>query len=869
MNLRKLYAFAALLLAAMLFVLPAVAQDDDENLVERADRATSFNTLLQAAEAAGLAETLANDGPFTIFAPTDGAFQIALAELGLTAEELLADTETLTNILTFHVVEGAVDSTQLAQLITESDDGVAEIETLSGETLTAQLTADGLILLNGQGIAVNVPDIAASNGIIHAIPGVLLPPSMMGDMDMEMEATEEMMATEEMDMEATEEMMATEEAMMTEEAMEMGTIVDVAAGNDDFSTLVAAVDAADLVDTLSGEGPFTVFAPTNAAFEEALDALGLTAEELLADTETLTSILTYHVVAGELAAEDIVAAVEGAEDGVLEVETVNGEMLTVELIDGMLSLNGQGISVAMADVMASNGIVHAIDGVLLPPSMMEMMGMGDMDMEMEATEEMMATEEMDMEATEEMMATEEAMMTEEAMEMEATEEMMATEEMDMEATEEMMATEEAMMESNTIVDVAAGDENFSTLVAAVEAADLVETLSSEGPFTVFAPTNGAFEAALASLDMTAEELLADTELLTSVLTYHVVAGELTSADIAAAIAESEDNVLEVETVNGATLTAEITTEGVVLLNGEGISVFLADIAASNGIIHAIDGVLLPPMDGMDMEATEEADMEATEEMGDMDAMTPSVMVADQVSLDGTVTVAEVVSNGPGFVVIHADADGAPGPVIGNTAVEDGSNTDVVVELDVTGATPTLYAMLHTDDNEVGTYEFGEVEGADAPVSVDGSVVTPAFAVELVSAADQEVTDNVVNIASVVTQQNGWLVIHADADGAPGPVIGQAQVTEGVNTDVAVEVEGDITDTIFPMLHVDTGEEGVYEFGEVEGADAPVVIDGTVATFPISSTGAAMMEEDMEATEEMEMEATEEMDMEEESEDSDG
>jgi transforming growth factor-beta-induced protein len=119
----------------------------------------------------------------------------------------------------------------------------------------------------------------------------------------------------------------TTEAPETTEAVEELDIVDTAAGIEDFTTLVAAVDAADLVDTLKGEGPFTVFAPTNEAFETALADLGLTAEELLADTETLTSILTYHVVAGEVPAADVVTL-----DGE-EVETVNGASVTIT-VDG-------------------------------------------------------------------------------------------------------------------------------------------------------------------------------------------------------------------------------------------------------------------------------------------------------------------------------------------------------------------------------------------------------------------------------------------------------------------------------------------------------------------------------------------------------
>jgi transforming growth factor-beta-induced protein len=132
-----------------------------------------------------------------------------------------------------------------------------------------------------------------------------------------------------------------------------GTIVDVAIAAGDFTTLVAAVQAADLADTLSGPGPFTVFAPTDAAFaalpEGALD-------DLLADPDALADVLTYHVVAGEFLAADVV--------GLTEVETVQGGTLPVE-VDGDTVRIG-GATVVATDVQASNGVIHVIDTVLLP-----------------------------------------------------------------------------------------------------------------------------------------------------------------------------------------------------------------------------------------------------------------------------------------------------------------------------------------------------------------------------------------------------------------------------------------------------------------------------------------------------------------------
>ena len=130
------------------------------------------------------------------------------------------------------------------------------------------------------------------------------------------------------------------------------TIVDIAVGNEDFSTLVAALKAADLVDTLNGDGPFTVFAPTDEAFaalpEGALDGL-------LADPQALANVLTLHVVAGKDEAADLL--------GVTEVATVQGEVLSVDTTDGV---SVGGAKVIQADVEASNGVIHVIDRVILP-----------------------------------------------------------------------------------------------------------------------------------------------------------------------------------------------------------------------------------------------------------------------------------------------------------------------------------------------------------------------------------------------------------------------------------------------------------------------------------------------------------------------
>lgn len=153
--------------------------------------------------------------------------------------------------------------------------------------------------------------------------------------------------------EATEETMEVVEEVAPVEAPK--TVVDIAVGSPDHTTLVAAVTAAGLVETLSGPGPFTIFAPTNAAFE-ALPAG--TVEGLLKpeSKDQLTSILTYHVVSGNVMAADLT-------DG-QKVTTLNGQELTVSIANGVVKINGA--TVVTADLAGSNGVIHVVDGVILP-----------------------------------------------------------------------------------------------------------------------------------------------------------------------------------------------------------------------------------------------------------------------------------------------------------------------------------------------------------------------------------------------------------------------------------------------------------------------------------------------------------------------
>lgn len=171
-------------------------------------------------------------------------------------------------------------------------------------------------------------------------------------------------AEEEMADEPMEETMEPEAEPVEEAAP---TIVGIATSNDDFSTLAAAVQAAGLVETLNGEGPFTVFAPTNAAFEKLPEGTvaGLLKPE---SKDALTGILTYHVVPGSIMAADVVAAIQD-NNGEFAVKTVQGGMLTASLEGENVILTdaaGNKATVIMTDVDASNGVIHAIDAVVMP-----------------------------------------------------------------------------------------------------------------------------------------------------------------------------------------------------------------------------------------------------------------------------------------------------------------------------------------------------------------------------------------------------------------------------------------------------------------------------------------------------------------------
>ena len=399
------------------------------------------STLLAAIDAAGLAGALQDETEqYTVFAPDNDAFDALLDELGVTAPDLLAD-EDLADILLYHVIaEATVNSGDLenGQLVTPMNDD---------NTIKITVTSDDDVYANQA--MVNAADLTATNGVVHSLNAVIL----------------------------------------TNE-----TVADVAIDNG-FTTLVDAVVAAELLPTLTDPfATFTVFAPDNDAFDALATALELDLEDIL-ELPNLADILTYHVLGIEVEADDI-------ENGqIVDAVSPTNTLKLTKTAAGDVFVNHA--EVTLADVTAENGIVHAIDAVVLP--------------------------------------------------------------------------------NETVIDVAI-DNDFNILVQAVVAAEVMPTLINPlADFTVFAPTDDAFEALADALQLDVEDLL-DLPTLPVILQYHVLGQSVASTEIS-----NGDKVTPVLPIG--TLKITVTSDDEVFVNHAQVSG--VDVTSDNGIVHILDDVLLP------------------------------------------------------------------------------------------------------------------------------------------------------------------------------------------------------------------------------------------------------------------------------------
>lgn len=290
-------------------LLQACGGGDDEphrNIVEVAQNTPDLSILVEAVVAAGLAPTLST-GTLTVFAPTNAAFAALLTELGVTKQALLANKPLLTAVLAYHVLSSTVPlaSVPVGKAITPVGGGFFKIESTGGLKIT-----DGRNRVSN----ITATDIQASNGVVHLVDRVLLP--------------------------ANKDIVATAQALP------------------DFSILVEAVVAAGLVETLQGTGPFTVFAPTNAAFAALLAELGVSKAALLADKALLTKVLTYHVLPSRVLKAEVPVG--------KPITTVQGQTFTINASLQITDQNARVANLVGTDVFTSNGVIHVVDRVLLP-----------------------------------------------------------------------------------------------------------------------------------------------------------------------------------------------------------------------------------------------------------------------------------------------------------------------------------------------------------------------------------------------------------------------------------------------------------------------------------------------------------------------
>lgn len=312
------FLLGLLALTAFLFT----SCDDDEvivdpipepiNIVETAVATADLSILVEALTQAGLVSTLEGDGPFTVFAPTNAAFQALLDSEPSWNSLSDIDDAVLANVLTFHVLAADVKAADL------TDSYVTTLATgPNDEQISLQIDVTGGVKFNGVATPTTT-DVVASNGTVHIIDAVMLPPS----------------------------------------------VVNLALNNPVFSSLVSALTREDLttdyVAILSGDGPFTVFAPTNDAFQALLDSNPDWTSLADIPVATLEAVLNYHVVSGAN-----VQSSQLVDDAV--VATLGGD-ITIDLSTGanIETTSGQSVAVALADVQGSNGVVHAVGAVLIP-----------------------------------------------------------------------------------------------------------------------------------------------------------------------------------------------------------------------------------------------------------------------------------------------------------------------------------------------------------------------------------------------------------------------------------------------------------------------------------------------------------------------
>ena len=636
----------------MLSAIPLnVSADENDDIPTNAASTGVHDSLVAALAHADLVTTLQGDGPFTVFAPTDDAF--AAAGIDLTTFDTDEENATLSDILLYHVYSGAVNAADVTDGLT--------VTMVNGDEASFTVT-NGTVMIGDA--TVTTADVTSSNGIIHVIDTVLMPPADVapqGDICYNIvthmivpgsDATEceSYMYLENYEMngqnvtgcynsvthQVTNVSQAICEGYMWTPAVD---IAMTAMATGIHSSLVAALSKADLVTTLQGDGPFTVFAPTDQAFTDAgIDLDSFTTDEEIA---ALADILLYHVYSGAVNAADVT-------DG-LTVTMVNGDDASFTVTADAVMVGDA--TVTLADVPASNGVIHVIDTVLMPPAdlvndiptiasgtgvhtaLVAALSKADLVTTLQGdgpftvfapTDQAFTDAGIDLDSftTDEEIAAlanillyhvysgavnaadvtdglTVTMVNGDDASFTVADGTVMVGDATVTAADVIASNgvihviDKVLMPPVELVDIpsiAVGTGVHDSLVAALTKANLVTTLQGDGPFTVFAPTDQAFTDAGIDLDsFTTDEEIAT---LADILLFHVYSGAVNAADVT--------DGLTVTMVNGDDASFTVA-DGTVMVGDA--TVTIADVMASNGVVHVIDKVLMPPADVITCDVT--------------------------------------------------------------------------------------------------------------------------------------------------------------------------------------------------------------------------------------------------------------------------
>jgi uncharacterized surface protein with fasciclin (FAS1) repeats len=573
---------------------------------------------------AGIFDTLSGPGPFTVFAPTDAAFGAIFAS-GID----VSDVKRITAVLQYHFVRGSISFSSSALVPLQS------LVTLQGESLLIAKSAAGIVVNSKANVTITA--LKALNGVVHLVDSVLFPPSFM----------------------VPASAVTGLASAVDKSAVRIG---DTISADRELSTFAFILDQSaysSVLKLLSGPGPLTVFAPTDAAFATAFASTGID----ISDVARITAVLKYHVLPGLVLFSDMGSS--------QSLATLQGESLLVTKTADGAFVNGYAEVVA-ADVIASNGVVHVVDVLLMPPSYLAPMSVAPT-----VAPTVCPTAAPSFSPTVLTIAPTPA------------------------------PSFSPTLFEETIAGLALANPALSTLVYVLTQpayAGILKNLSGPGPLTLFAPTDAAFATAFASTGID----VSDVKTITAVLQYHILAGTVLSS--ALALPEY------VATLQGESVLITKSNSGI-SVNSNAKVEFL-DVIASNGVMHVVDSVLSPPSLSPPTPAVEPiAPLSLEPSIAPVTNVSPVAAVATIASV-ATVTVAPIATVAP--------VEASIGPVGSVTAPSIAPTADSFVP-----AAPEIPTFAQSSSQQQQQFQLQQQQQLQPPVEASigpvGSVTAPSIA----------------------------------------------------------------------------------------------------------------------------------------------